>query len=53
MWPVAGTSVYKLTSSQLSGIKYANPNVIPYLAVAIFANVYRFEEYYIVGYNAA
>jgi hypothetical protein len=28
-----GPSGYKLTSSQQSGIKYANPNVSPYLCV--------------------
>jgi hypothetical protein len=32
-WPVAGPSGCKLTSSQQSGIKYANPNVSPYLCV--------------------
>jgi hypothetical protein len=30
-WPVAGPSGCKLTSSQQSGINYANPNVSPYL----------------------
>jgi hypothetical protein len=30
-WPVAGPSGCKLTSSQQSGIKYASPNISPYL----------------------
>jgi hypothetical protein len=30
-WPVAGPFGRKPTSSQQSGIKYANPNVISYL----------------------
>jgi hypothetical protein len=33
-WSVAGPSGCKLTSSQQSGIKHANLNIIPYLAVA-------------------
>jgi hypothetical protein len=39
---VAGTSVYKLTSSQQSVIKYTNPNISPYLAVVFLKKVYRF-----------
>jgi hypothetical protein len=39
-WPVAGPSGCKLTSSQLSGIKHANPNVSPYLAVVLFEKNY-------------
>jgi hypothetical protein len=35
-WPVARPSGCKLTSSQQSGIKYAYPNIRPYLAVALF-----------------
>jgi hypothetical protein len=34
--PVAGPSGCKLTSSRQSGIKDANPNISPYLAVALF-----------------
>jgi hypothetical protein len=30
-WPVAGPSGCKLTSSQETGVKYANPNIGPYL----------------------
>jgi hypothetical protein len=35
-WPVAGPSGCKLTSSQQSGIKDANPNISPYLCCALF-----------------
>jgi hypothetical protein len=41
-WPVEGPSRCKLTSRQQSGMKYANPNVSSYLAVALFGNVCRF-----------
>jgi hypothetical protein len=41
-WPVAGPSGCELTSSHQSGVKYANPNISPYIAVALFENVYRF-----------
>jgi hypothetical protein len=41
-WPVAGPSGYKLTSSQESDIKYANPNICPYLAVDLFEKLYVF-----------
>jgi hypothetical protein len=34
-WPVAGTSGCKLTSSRQSGTKHANPNVSPFLGVAL------------------
>jgi hypothetical protein len=39
-WPVAGPSGCKLTSSQQSGIKYATPNISPYVAVALFIHIY-------------
>jgi hypothetical protein len=35
-WSVAEPSGCKLTSSQQPGIKYANPNISPYLAVDLF-----------------
>jgi hypothetical protein len=38
-WPVAGPSGCKLTSSQQSGIKYANPNVSPYLCVLALSEI--------------
>jgi hypothetical protein len=39
-WPVAEPSGRKLTSSQQSGIKYANPNITPILAVDMSQYVY-------------
>jgi hypothetical protein len=42
--PVAGPSGCKVTSSQLSGIKYGNPNVSPYLAVALFGKSLHTNE---------
>jgi hypothetical protein len=35
-WPVAGPSGCKLTSSQQSRIKYASPNISPYLCFLFF-----------------
>jgi hypothetical protein len=40
--PVPGSFGWKLTSSQQSGDKHANPNIIPYLAVALFVKIYVF-----------
>jgi hypothetical protein len=36
IWPVTGPSGCKMTPSQQSSIKYANTNISPYLAVALF-----------------
>ena len=39
-WPVSGPSGYKLTSSQQSGIKYANPNISPCVSCSFISKVY-------------
>jgi hypothetical protein len=44
-WPVAGPFGCKLTSSQQSGINYANPNIFPYLAVALFVKKLHISFY--------
>jgi hypothetical protein len=44
-WPVAGPSGYKLTSTQLFGIKYANPNVSPDLCCCFI--FYFFDSIYL------
>jgi hypothetical protein len=41
-WPVAGPSGCKLISSQQSGIKYASPNVSPYLCCCVFSFSFLF-----------
>jgi hypothetical protein len=43
-WPVAGPSGYKLTSSQQSGMKYASPNIIPYLCFLFSFLSFFFEN---------
>jgi hypothetical protein len=46
-WPVAGPSGCKLTSSQQSGIKYASPNISPYLCCFyIFSFLFFFQNFY-------
>jgi hypothetical protein len=43
-WPVTGPSGCKLTSSQLSGIKYTSPNTSPYLCFFLFLFFFSFLE---------
>jgi hypothetical protein len=38
----AGRKTFRMQAIQQSGIKYANPNGIPYLAVALVKKVYIF-----------
>jgi hypothetical protein len=62
-WPVAGPSRCKLTSSQQSGIKYASPDISPYLCfcfveehllykllLKIFLYTYNLDKHQ-TGYN--
>jgi hypothetical protein len=41
IWLVAGPPRCKMTSCQQSGTKYANPNLSPYLAVALFERSFK------------
>jgi hypothetical protein len=46
IWPVAGLSRYKLTSSQQSGIKSASPNISPFLHCFCFLSFFKQVVFY-------
>jgi hypothetical protein len=56
-WPIAGPSGCRLTSSQQTGIKYSNPNISPYLAIALFVKnricFYRFHFFMCIIWMSA